>query len=757
MGLFSKEYVTTVGTSLDRVIKDASLPNSMKTSVLKALVASEDLVDNILEGMFTSVSVRADRMYEYAERRYTHGSPSGEFVSEMTGMAEVTGILTGLFGSVSVNYSYFGPANRQHFALQTLINAHGYDTFTNRLNSISATLGRVVYLTDLRILIPEATFPSYPIGSLRQWGTSSKSGYTPYRAANPYAQHTPVYADPGALTPTALVQYTYSEPGPGWDGPGDTGTYHPGPYQKTGSFSFSLTGFNPNSNYFHAEFYSGGVRQYWSYEFGTGGYGILDGFFLTPPKENGTFFPFLYFRHKKKNQAADKTTAAYRTSKRMAKYLGLDFATVCENVAENPNIADVEQAMLMLAVPVNTTNQMERRYLFDFFSTQYFSGDNQFSAVIPSNDFTANSAVGIINTSGLVIKDNLFKMVIGNNGIIRQRIAGVIGGLGTYSSWTDTTTVTQFYLGYDPIQQDMVTLSRDIVLKVNVYARQVNLNEYDEVRVVNFKTLYYVLDAYASTTDGVNDISFVPLDRSITTWYSLQDKEELYARSLHFVFNSVVITTVKWYQQVWFQWVMLMAALVVTVCSMGADGGALVAAVVAGSTAAITAAAIALLYKILINLVISYALKLFVEAVGIKAALIIAILVVLAGGYMAMDAGSIAGAPWAQELLSLGNGLSKSVEAELQNLTGELLKEGNTFAALMGESYKELEAAQKLLENTSWLSPTIFFGETPDDFYNRTVHSGNIGVVGIGAISSYVDIALTLPKIDESVGGNSNE
>lgn len=753
MSIFSNEYITTVGTTLARVIKDDSLPNSMKASVLRALVGHEDVVEHIVEGMSNSISVHADRMYDYAEGNYVYGLPSGEFTSAMEGAAEVTDILSGIYGGVLLNYSHFGPPNRQHFAWQTLVASHGYDASNNRLNGVSAMLARDVYLYDFRIIIPAADYPNYQPGSLSQWGTSPKAGYCPFRAANPYARSTPVYADPDALTAHALVLYQYTE-APGYDA---EGIYHPSPYQVNGGFSFGFTGLNPGSNYFHAEFYAGGMRQYWSYEFGTGGYGVLDGLFLVPPPENGTFFPFLYFRYDKQNQASNTGTAAYQTSKKMAKYLGIDFATVCDSIDQNPDIADVEQAMLLLAVPANTTNHMEQRYLFDFFSTQYFSGDNQFSPYIESNNFAANEYVGIVNTSGLVIKDTKFKMVIGNNGIVRTRVGGVVGALGSYASWLDTTTVTQLYQGYDPVQQETVTLSRDIVLKVNVYAHQINLGEYDEVRVVNFKTLYYVLDAYASTTDEINDILFVPLDRSITAMYSLSDKEELYARSLHFVFNSAVVTTVKWYQQTWFEFILLVVAVVVTVCTMGTDGGTLIAAVISGTSAAITAAAIVLLQKILISLLISYVMKLFVQAVGIKVALIVAIIAVLAGSYISMDAGSLTGAPWAAELIQLGNGLAKAAQNEIQTLMGDLMGEANAFNLLMSDKEKELAAAAKLLEHHSWLSPILFIGESPEDFYNRTVHSGNIGAVSIGAISSYVDIALTLPKLDEQVGGNSNE
>jgi hypothetical protein len=39
------------------------------------------------------------------------------------------------------------------------------------------------------------------------------------------------------------------------------------------------------------------------------------------------------------------------------------------------------------------------------------------------------------------------------------------------------------------------------------------------------------------------------------------------------------------------------------------------------------------------------------------------------------------------------------------------------------------------------------FGETPDEFYNRTIHAGNIGILSVDAVSNYVEMQLRLPDI----------
>ena len=90
----------------------------------------------------------------------------------------------------------------------------------------------------------------------------------------------------------------------------------------------------------------------------------------------------------------------------------------------------------------------------------------------------------------------------------------------------------------------------------------------------------------------------------------------------------------------------------------------------------------------------------------------------------------------------------------MQGQMDDLLKDASDFSKYIEEQTRLLDTAQDLLEGNNLLSPFVIFGESPDDYYNRTVHSGNIGVIGFEAVSSYVEVALTLPKLDETVGDN---
>lgn len=53
------------------------------------------------------------------------------------------------------------------------------------------------------------------------------------------------------------------------------------------------------------------------------------------------------------------------------KYLGMNYGDLADSINQNPDIDDVEQALFMMGVPADTTNEVEQRYLFDFFNRAY--------------------------------------------------------------------------------------------------------------------------------------------------------------------------------------------------------------------------------------------------------------------------------------------------------------------------------------------------------------------------------------------------
>lgn len=747
MGLFSSTYITRVGTVVSRVCADKFLPNSIRSGGLRAIVKDQNIPETLLDEMGGSIALKAEQMYSYAKQHYTHGLPSGQFSSAIQGRAEVTAVLNAIYGGgVDLDYSHYQPPNMQHTGWMKLVQDHGYNPTTNQLANLSATKGAAVYLDDMTLVIPESQFASYSLSALEQWGEPATAGFSPSRkyskAMGYFLRQTPVTRDDFAVAPHIKVDYCWILPNP----PGLLFGFVPEPTIAKGSFTMSVASYADTADYFQVKFYVGEETRYWMYKGGSGAHPTLDAVFIKTPAVNGSFYPFTYFRYNKVSEISNKTTAAYKTSKKLVKYIRMNYDQVAEAVDHNPGIANVEQAMLIMAVPANSTDPLEKRYLFKFFDNLFSSNANQHTSLASLAIAQSQANGNDLARSTLVIQDKRFKMALTNDGLTKRRVAGSIGKVGTHTFFLDETTITRSYLNGVTLEY----YDEQYQVKVHVYRKQVSYRIYEEIRVVALQMLYFVYQDYIATGDENDAILLIPIDRSIISTYSLPDRETLFSRSMHYVFNSVVITEVKWYQSDFFQFVMIAVAVYVFITS-GIDLTSLASALVSGSSAAIIAAVTPLLVKLLISMAISALLKVVAKALGMEATLVIALIAAVASGYIEF-AGGVEGAPWVDQLLQLATGLTNAVSHNLQDMFKDLAKDFDTLAAMSEEANKALTTANKLLENNNYLSPIVIFGETPNDFYNRTIHSGNVGITAIGAISSYVDTALTLPKLAETLG-----
>lgn len=754
MGWFSSKKVTTVGTTVSRVIEDDQLPNSIEMGIFKGIFADDPdngIVPHMLEEMFSSIAVRSERMYDWAKDNYVHGLPSGLMHGATQGRPEVQAVLDAIHGeSVLLDYMQVGSPNNLHIGWMKLITDYGYDPVTNILGPLSAAKGHTVYLKDMVVTVPTVTGNQQP-GAFTQWGSPAKAGYTAQRPAHGgpvglLVAHSPVVVDALATEDYLNVTVTWSYMGTIVDGEDS----HWGRIVTDESFKIFVTGYVDDADYFHAKFSTadGGIH-YWMYQAGLGTYPSLDEVFDDPPPSLGTFYPFGYFRFGETQENEDDTTEGYRDGKKLTKYLGMDFDAVCDAVAENPDIDDVEQAMLIMAVPANTTDPMERRYLFEFFDRLFSLSGAQFTNPVTSSIVSTLQGNPDLTRSTITIADARFKMALTNSGIYKKRVAAKIGdgSVGQFDSGTRTEVVTNTYR--DLQTNEMTTQLVNLV--THWYRRQVSHTICEEIQVVGLKMLYHIYGDYKATADDTDDILLIPIDKTISGAYTMPQREQLYARALHYVFNSMVVTKVKWYQQEWFADFMFVVSVLLIAYTLGTSAP-WVALLTATTTAAVTAAAYALLIPILKGLILSYALKLIVKAIGGEIAIIIGVLVTAYLAYSSMQTGGVKGAPWGQQLLALGNGLVSAVKAHYADQMGDLLDEKKAFDIEAETKTGELEAAQALLETDSFLTPLFIPGEKPAEYFSRTVHAGNVGAtIGLAAVTNYVSVALTLPTLDETM------
>lgn len=761
VGLFSTKKVTSVNTSILRLIDDKNINSSIPISVISSIMQNDgQIVENVLGGLVGGLGVRAHRMYEYGKKHYAYGNPSSHILIDgqnanlvIDTVKEQVGILA------SIDYYKYGPLNILHKTWMTLVSDHAYLSSSNTLGNLGQLKGVPVYLQDMQVVINQDTFNNIEVTGLEQWGTPANAGVTPNRLAIPdvLATYTPYEVENSAINSYVRVVYTWVVVTPTLV----EGVLLNRDITYTDSFNipFIINEADSDSDYFQVKYTINGNSGYWLYKDGTGTLPALDSIHDTEHNTLGSFFPISYFRFNKTTMEVNPTSNEYKSSKKLVNYLSIKYADMIRDIHDNPDIADVEQAMLMFAVPANTVNQLERRYLFDFFSKLNTEKDTLGQAFISNieqshNQITLGSTIFTKASSdtttriSMVIQDAKFKMVLGLDNVFMRKRVGVIAKVGEYSSIYLKRNSTRKITVRNEITGLLADSTVPVSLPVYLYQHQISEDVYEEIEVSRLQMVYHIWGEYNTIGDELDAILLIPMDYSISSNYMMADRELLYARSLHFVFNSRIITKIKWYQTGIFQVIVLIIAVVITIFTYGATWQASVAAFMALSAPAM---AMAVLMAVLKYIVVSLIMRLFVKLVGVKAAFIVAIIAAVIGIYQGLDAGSIAGAPWAQELLSISTNLTSSIGDVIKDGMASLAKEAIEFGLYVDTQNELLGKANKLLEGSSILSPMIFFGEAPDDFYNRTVHSGNIGIIGLDAVSSYVDVALALPELTDTM------
>ena len=761
MGFFQGREITSVGTSISRVISDDLIPDSANSAIIKSIIQGGNITDYVQDELANSFGIKAKRMYEYGETKYVFGLPSGEFYVNTQGTAEVKAILDAETGTnTEPYYTHLGPMNTLHMAWMALTSQYGYDSVSNKLNTLSDQLGNPCYLTDMQVIIPAETFDILNPKAIEQWGVSPKAGFVPGTAIwipgmENLIGYTPVERSASATFEQVLVKYSVLISSPEFDE--YSNTYVETVVLEEAELTIPITGFNTDSEYFHAMYEIDGKRHYWVYQLGAGVYPQLDSIFDTPPVVAGEFYPFGYFRLNKTSIGADKNSAQYKTSKTLIEYLGLDYDDILKAVDENPDIDDVEQAMMMSLVPANTVNQDEQQYLYTFFDKLRINQGSTASTYTLDQILAGLSRGGAGEVaSSIVVQDSAFKLAVSNAGIFKKRRGGSIGIRGSYSSRYAERT------GSFPVSNsEGPEYNWEYTIPCYYYQYQVSDSMYDEIEVINLTTQYFIYGKYSTIGSGNNTLVMVPLDRSIMTGYSLTHSERLFSRSLYYVFNSRVETKLAWYTSEAVSFGLFIIAVVALVFGQ-AEAFSLWLSLVAAGSITILEIIIAILTKLLIALVIGYAVRKVIDSVGPAAAVALAVLAAAASVYGAYSGLTTSGfgsnicsapLPFAEDMLAISSSLIDGIN---DAFTGKIQDIQNEFADLNAEAIRTselIDKAQDLLATSALLSPLTIIGEEPEDYYRRTMYSGNVGVAAIDGVSNYVERALSLPTIAMTLAG----
>lgn len=745
MGLFSNKKKTEVTTTVVRVIADEMIPDVGERVVNRIIVTEEPMLDVYKESLIDNVSLKADRMYKWAKDNYHYRTPRSTIVSNTSGEGVVKQVIEDIENaSITLEYFEYAPANSLHMAWENLVKNFGYDPSTNKLNNLSIELNQEVYLKDIVTIYTSETFADADPGTLAQWGPAATAGYSPDRLAQlsnslgDLRKQSNYIVDTDVLSDYVEATYIYED---------ENKILH------TGKFTVPMTGYNVYEEYYHVKYKvtKNGVTttKYWSYENGSGGYSSIDAIFLTKFDEIGSFLPNIYFKLNGEPLAVPEQIwyAPYKSSKKVCTFLGFDYAKIGESVLNQVKDEAYEQAYMTMGVPFKTQNQVEMLYLFQFFSLLYYNTPSG-SGVSGYSDFTPRRGQSI------VIADKGFTTTLSHQGIAKRKVMGRIGKKGFCSSGNRTIDGVSGYIRRSGGVSSAVT--KVTFTDCRFFRYQVNDLYYEEIAVYGASFRYHVYGKYHVVATGESSKFLVPIDYAISSVIPINRREELYSRSFHNVFNTVVVTESKWYQSSVFKAILIVIAVAIIIFSAGGLSG-ISASIMAFIAQGATLIALAAVKYVAFSLLVRYGAQLIVEELGAKLGIVGAILITAVGVYLTQDA-SAGLEVWADSLIAVGNGLMTAATDSIANLAAGLNGQLADFMLIVDEQQKALVEAQKLMGGNVNINPFDFIGktpmfvdgETPDDYFNRTVHSGNIGVLSIDLQTDYVKNALSLPSFSDT-------
>lgn len=763
---FASKYVHSVGTSFARMVDDDSIPDTTRVAVIKAIFRNESISQHLVDSRLNGTKMQINRMLRFAKTDNTSSLPNSLIVSNSTGRREVKEAVESFEGkSVTIDYVSLGELNNTHLAWQKLVDEYDYNHETNEIEKLSSEIGKPVYLEDFVSIYPINSVMEE--GALESLGYPQSWGYTPERIGGNtgrYKRHTDfILSDKNENG--AEVTYTYIDQEEVTPAVVEDEVVVTEAVTKEVRKSVTLKwSFNPEVGemFIHAMYHFGvgenKQTKYWTYCQGDGVYPVLDNLTEANYEAVHKYMPVVFFNSLRKSVTTEDQwdTDRYKANKKMLNYLNMDYQEIANSIAENPDADKLEQAVLGFGVPINSENPVELQYLYMFFEDLYFKNP---STTIASN--TANGKTG----SALVMQLDDLKYVLSYGKITKTMQGGkikedaepgdVISELGTESY---TQQYQQRYSGSGEIRTVTEYAIKDFHYRA--FKKQVTAFLYEEVRVYDLKSkfrIYRSYDSIQTIKEQENEsAALIFLDQNLLEAFSDKEKETLYLRSMHLILNSRETQKVKFYERKIFGDLLKIAAIAFAIYS----GGQSLHLLAVAATISVTAVMVVIAVMVFEYIVVPYLFSLVVKELGMENSLILAAAIAIYSIYTGKGAQGIPGAPFAIDLMTVSNGLTNGIQSELERLFSNYQSDVEAFNLMADKATAEMDAAKDLLDMDSVIDPFEFIGrepiiiegETPDEFYNRTIHTQNIGTLTNEAITSFVEISLKLPDFNDTAG-----
>jgi len=717
MGLFDSETKITVSAVTFNLIDKA--PNRMREAAAYALISGNNLVETVMSSMVNGFAYQAKQAYDYANEHYTLGLPNGEIQGlPIADHAAVKAAIDADYPGAdsAVIYAFIGHLSGEAALVEWLRNNRGYKLGSSTITVHPFTLYSPQH-GKLRIDRTEYLSETHEIKIIYK---------EYYNLVSHYAEHYDIVPAPVGLVLGDLYCCAAFK-----------------------LFNSSLGTYSEEEYYW---FYRLADKTHEGITYDPVGFGAYAYMPIVPLRRDNIDL----------TDASRSSTELFTTSKKLLKKMSLDFENLGDKINENPSVAQIDHAYVMFGIDIMTDKPASLRYLCEYFD--YLSDVDIFDKNDTANFWQEYTKVKR-NTNTFIFKRldaEIPRIVIQDYGLDISITYGHITSVIYQGSIGPVGTCTrQVILDKVKLSTFMFADRSQLILR-----QQINEHQYRCITVYiprHVNSIYQghgiMSTLYASSTDPENESFIIPLHYGIAKALPLKERNELYYDSCRLVLNSYEVQKIRWYQKNFFKGIFVFIAAVIAAWSGQGWLVKLGMAIGAGAMAV----AMFLLESIIISVVISIAAKLFVRMVGGELAIIIGIVVTI----YAISRGNMGSfqflgqtIPTAQSLIQMSSALISGSQDWINSELQTVQEESQQFAKEAEEKIDMLEEAQALLEMDIKLSPMAMLAttqpstqldrtliETPDEFFNRTIHAGNIGVLTLDVVENYAKIMLNLPEV----------
>lgn len=768
MGIFSSKKATSVFVATQRMTEGNNFHTSLEYAMKEIIFSKGEVndVDVITQYRNNSMPSKFKRIQKFASKQngYVFGLPTTVKLNDSKKAVKnvMLNYLSSLEGSpVRILYAVIGDKSFVHYAWLKLVSQYGYDGKTNELMVLSTLKGSPCYLVDGTCIYSPRSWDAYEVVISNQ---GDMLGFNGFKDKSKVAKNVLGTADSfeftyqytiGSETRTEKVTVDMSDVNP----PPKTETYLSKGKRET------RTLYEKEGDFIQACYQINGAIKFFTYKYNSGGNQQLDNS-IDFDAGLGSYFPRLYLRLSGKAIKDSQDEIRLKHTKKFCRALGLKLDDVTKRVEESigDNLNDTRDIYITLVARPNEDkdDNIICKYLFNYFDRLYKSSKPQYGMKIKSD----------VN---LAVVDNVSSQFILTNGIMKDVIDGV-------AKRTDGTPLKkgEYYItrknafpdielvavkeqfrgvyedGIDPLKA--VRVMKALKKRHFIYY-QITATKCIQLLVSNLQFKVDV-SGHTATVEGDSDELAIPLDISVVNDLSQKEKEYLFHKCLHIQITLLKVTEVKWYKTGIFK--VVMAAVGIAIAIFTAGAGAPIGAVL---TNIAISTAVGMTLSFAMSAIIKWAIKLGLDA-KTAAALAIIVEVGIAAASRGTKLGSILKADDLFHQFNMVAGVyQNAVNLKVQQLQSQV----QDFMNKAKDKEKELDALKSAMltkhiplplqlesDRNAKKNFNVNLGETPEEFYTRTMFFDIVGV-DEAFINNFAEITTILPTFKDTVSDYYNK